>query len=394
MAYIKSNKNQNWLLPLNIKDMIPLDHVCFLVEDFVSGLDFRGFDVCFGGVGAPAYHPRILVKILIQGMLGRERSSRRLAKAVYENFVFMYLSERCKPDFRTISRFRKDNAEFLKVVFKETVGFAVEKDLVDLSCIAIDGSMFKASASKKRSVKREHLDILDKAIDKMIAEDIELDELEDEIYGDKDNGGLTGMDRRDMKRLVREFRDKQKAKEKIKKAKESAEKNNLKKVSLTDPDCRFMQNKKRFTEPSYNTQISVSRNQIILANDVCQAGHDVKQFIPSIEDVKKNVDLPKDTKVTLDCGYSDGDNIKYAEDNNIDLYVPSRAMAQELDGKEQSLNHDMYDYDWEKDEIIENGFRFRNRGYYTRKDRRKIRTFYCPELKKKKDVPYYFKERL
>ena len=141
-------------------------------------------------------------------MLGRERSSRRLAKAVYENFVFMYLSERTKPDFRTIARFRKDNSEFLKGVFKETVSFAVEKNLVDLSCVAIDGSMFKASASKKQSVKKEHLDILDKAVDKMFAEDIELDEVEDELYGDKDNGGLTGMDRRDMKRLVREFRDK------------------------------------------------------------------------------------------------------------------------------------------------------------------------------------------
>ena len=39
MAYIKSSKEQNWLLPLNIKDLIPCDHVCFLVEDFVSGLE-------------------------------------------------------------------------------------------------------------------------------------------------------------------------------------------------------------------------------------------------------------------------------------------------------------------------------------------------------------------
>ena len=41
MAYIASNKDQNWLLPMSIKDMIPKGHICFLVRDFVESLDFR-----------------------------------------------------------------------------------------------------------------------------------------------------------------------------------------------------------------------------------------------------------------------------------------------------------------------------------------------------------------
>lgn len=45
MAYIKSNKNQNWLLPPNVKDMIPKDHICFLVEDVADKLDFSKFDI-------------------------------------------------------------------------------------------------------------------------------------------------------------------------------------------------------------------------------------------------------------------------------------------------------------------------------------------------------------
>ncbi|MBI2661828.1 transposase [Candidatus Woesearchaeota archaeon] len=91
---------------------------------------------------------------------------------------------------------------------------------------------------------------------------------------------------------------------------------------------------------SYNAQLSVDRNQIIIANDVCQDKHDVHQFIPQMKNVKENIKLKKDTKVGVDCGYSDAGNIKFAEDEKIDLYVPSRAQAQEFDGKEQSLNHD------------------------------------------------------
>lgn len=393
MSYIKSNKNQNWLLPLSIKDMISENHICFFVENFVETLDFSDFDLINEGPGHPSYHPRIIMKILIQGMLSRERSSRKLERACHENFVFMYLSEKMFPNFRTIARFRKDNTDFLKIVFKKTVEHADKNKLIDLSFISIDGTMLKASSSKKRTLKKEHVDLLDKAIDKMILDDIELDEKEVELFGEGSDY-LSHMDKRDMKRIVREYRDKEKAKKQINKARIEIENNNLKKVSLTDPECRYMQTKKAFSEPSYNAQLSVSANQIILANDVCQDGHDAHQFIPQMENIKENIKLRKDTKVGVDCGYSDGINIRYAEDNEIDLFVPSRSQAQRFEGKEETLNHDNYLYDWENDVIIEEGNIFKNRGFYTRKDKKKIRTFYCPELKKKKDVPFYFKERL
>jgi transposase len=397
MAYIASNKNQNWLLPLSIKDMIPKGHICFLVEDFVESLDFSNFDLIYEGAGHPAYHPRIIMKILTYGMLCRTRSSRKLAKAAKENIVFMYLAEKVDPDFRTINRFRKNNPEFVKNAFKKTVELAAENKMVDLSFISIDGSTLKAYAGSKRYFDKKALDKLDKAIEKMIEEDIALDDLEDELFGDNASDGLTGMDRKDIKRIVKEYnnsKDKDKIKKNIKKAKNELEKYSLKKVSVSDPEARAMQTKKRFSELSYNAQLSVDKNQIILANDICQDKHDANQFVPQIKNVKENVKLKKNTKVGLDCGFSSGDNIKFAEDNNIDLYVPSRAQAQKFDEKERTLNHDNYEYDKKNDEIIFEGHKYKRSGFYTRKTGKKIWTFYCRELKKKKDIPYYFKERL
>jgi len=396
MAYIKSYKNQNWLLPLSIKDMIPEDHICFLVEEFVESLDFSKFDMIYDGAGHPAYHPRIIMKILIQGMLAGVRSSRKLASACRENLVFMFLAEKVGPDFRTIARFRKDNAGFVKDAFKKTVEIASGHDLVDLSFISIDGSMLKANAGKKRYFNRKGLDSLDKAVEKMIKGDIALDELEDKVFDNREEG-LTGVDRRDLKKIVREYskhENKQQIKKSINQAKNELERHDLKKVSISDPEARMMQNKKRVSELSYNTQFSVSKNQIIIANDVCQDKHDVHQFKPQMKNIEGNIRLRKDTKVGVDCGYSDGENIKFAEDEGIDLYVPSRAQAQEFDDKEQSLNHDNYDYDEERDEIIANGARYRFRGVYTRKNGRRVISYYNPDLKRKKDVPFYFRERL
>ena len=396
MAYITSNKSQNWLLPLSIKDMIPKGHICFMVEEFVDSLDFSNFDMIYDGAGHPAYHPRIIMRVLIMGMLSRVRSSRKLAGAARENFVFMYLAEKVNPNFRTISRFRKDNSEFVKSAFKKTVELANKSKLIDLSFISIDGSMLKAYAGKKRYFDKKGLDKLDKAIDKMVEDDIAIDEIEEQIFGDKEEG-LTGIDERDLKRIVRDYKkseDKKKIKKNIKKAKNELEKYSLKKVSISDPESRMMQNKKGFSELSYNTQISVSRNQIILSNDLCQDKHDAHQFIPQILDVRENIRLRKNTKVALDCGYSDGKNIKFAEDNNINLYVPSRSQAQELEGKEQTLNHDNYEYDPKKDELIVGKYRFYFKGIYARKSGKKIIMYYNDKLKKKKDVPFFFRERL
>jgi len=397
MAYIQSYKNQNWILPPSIQELIPKDHICFLVEDFVESLNFTDFDLIYDGAGAPAYHPRIIMKILIYGSLCRTRSSRKLAKACIENFIFMYLAEKVKPGFRTINRFRKDNLDFVKNAFKKTVELAAKNKILDLSFLSIDGSTFKANAGSKRYFDKKGLDKLDKAIEKMIEEDIALDELEDGLYGDNANDGLTGIDRRDIKKIVREFnqsKDKQKIKKQIEKAKSELEKYDLKKVSISDPESRAMQTKKRFSELSYNVQLSVSKNQIIVANDVCQDKHDVKQFVPQIKNIKDNIEFGEETKIGVDCGYSDAVNIKFAEDEKINLYVPSRAQAQKLDGKEESLNHDNYIYDKKKDAIFCEGHWFRRSGYYQRKDGKKICTFYCKELKKKKDVPFYFRERL
>src|SRR3989344_4186183 len=124
MTYINSYKGQDWLLPTSIKQMISDKHICFFVEEFVDSLDFANFDMIYDAAGHPAYHPRIIMKVIIQGMLSKERSSRKLASACRENFVFMYLAEKVQPNFRTIARFRRNNKSFVKGAFKETISMS------------------------------------------------------------------------------------------------------------------------------------------------------------------------------------------------------------------------------------------------------------------------------
>ena len=403
MVYMNSYKGQNWLIPQSIQDMIPKNHICFFVEEFVDSLDFSEFDMISEGPGHPSYHPRIIMKIIIQGMLSIERSSRKLASACRENFVFMYLAEKVQPEFSTICRFRRNNKEFIKETFKETIELADENGLVDLSLICTDGSKIKANSCKKMCIKKEQLDKLASIIDRMIEEDIKQEEVDRIIHEDKEEN-ISNLEFKNLKGIVKEYRknkNKEKLRERCKKAIEEAEKEpEMKKISISDPECRMMKHSGVNYEPSYNGQFTVdSKNQIIIANDVCQDMSDYCQLKPQLEQVKENIGLKEGTKIDVDCGYSSGDNIKYIEDNKLDGYMPNRTQTREFNDmepmKKEKYRWDDYEYDEDKDEIIFDGARLSYyKTFFYKKDNKRMHEYRTFDKKIIKRVPEFFKERL
>jgi len=115
MVFYKDMRNQNWLFPPNILDLIPENHICFFVDEVVESIDYREIEERYEGAGHPAYHPKIMLKLLIMGTIDGLRSSRKIARAAKENVVYMYLAGNLKPDFRTISDF-KNNPEVVSEV--------------------------------------------------------------------------------------------------------------------------------------------------------------------------------------------------------------------------------------------------------------------------------------
>jgi transposase len=118
MAFYKDLKDQELLLPLNIRDLISENHICFLVDEIIHKMDLSEFEKRYEGAGYPAYHPKMLLKLLILGMIEGIRSSRKIAKNARENVVYMYLAGLLKPDFRTISDFRKNNLNLVMLSFQ------------------------------------------------------------------------------------------------------------------------------------------------------------------------------------------------------------------------------------------------------------------------------------
>src|SRR4030043_1350676 len=314
MAYIQSYKGQSWLLPPSIEDLIPDDHICFLVESLVDSLDYSSFDIRYSGAGHPAYQPRILLKPLIMGVLDRVRSSRRLAKNARENVVYMYLSEKLAPDFRTISDFRKDNPELVKEVFKHTVRFSKEEGLLDLSYLSTDGSKVRANASNRRVLTKEELEVLLRFVDEELEEWAKQDTIEDNAFGEiRGSDQLPKQSKKTIQKAVQYYIKKLKEevpefkkhlKDSLYQAQQEMDDKRLRKVSTTDPGSRFMKNKKGRIELSYNPQITVEKNGFILANDVSQSASDAEQLKPQVLQTEENLDkLPEHVAWSFDAGY-------------------------------------------------------------------------------------------
>ena len=203
MTYIKSNPEQIFLLPTNLRDILPKDHICYLIENIVGQLDYAKFDKKVEGPGNPTYHPRIPLKIIINGICERITSTRKLEKQTYENIVFMYLSENLNPDFHTIAMFRKENHNLIKKCFLQTVTCAKQLDMVNFNKLYLDGIKVKANASKSKSFTKEEIDFLSDFVDKHLEEMDKVDEEEDKKYGDS-NGEPKIPDHLTSRRKLRE----------------------------------------------------------------------------------------------------------------------------------------------------------------------------------------------
>ena len=116
-----------------------------------------------------------------------------------------------------------------------------------------------------------------------------------------------------------------KIKQKLKTADEEIAKNNLTKVSTTDPESRFMPNKKKRIEYSYNAQITTDKEGFVVACETVQDAADTNQLIPQVEQTEQNLgEIPPETKWNADNGYFCTKNIEYMTVKGIDFYVPSQ----------------------------------------------------------------------
>jgi transposase len=151
MAYIQGEgRGQGSLFPVVLDDLVPVDHMCRVIDSFVAKLALSelGFERAQAAeTGRPGYDPRDLLKLYLYGYLNQIRSSRRLEVECRRNVELIWLLGRLYPDYKSISEFRRIHTDAIPAGGAALIRFARSCGLIRGEWIAIDGSKFRAVAS-------------------------------------------------------------------------------------------------------------------------------------------------------------------------------------------------------------------------------------------------------
>ena len=317
-------KDQLHFLPSSLEEYVPEEHLARLIYEVVEGIDTSKIEKKYSKLGQNTYHPRILLKLLFYGYSTGVRSGRKIAALCESDTAFMYLSEMYRPDFRTINDFRKNNLKEIEECFVEIVRICKELGMIKIGRIYIDGSKLRANASAKRTKDKASYEKWLKKTEEEIREILEeaeaTDRKEDMKYGDKRGDELPEGIRR-----------KEALKAKIEKVLTEFKKED-KKINLTDSDSRFMKERKGVITPSYNCQVSVTEEQVIVGAEVVVDGNDRKQLVPMIEETEEVAEEDVE-EVVADSGYGSYDNYEYLSDKKKEGYIPDQYFEKDKNGE-------------------------------------------------------------
>lgn len=149
-------RDQEFLLPPNMAEWLPEDHLVWFVLDVLDQLDTSRFHANrrLGGVGRRGYDPDMLLALLIYAYAVGERSSRRIERLCVDHVAFRVLCGQDGPDHSTIARFRAEHHHGFVDLFAQVLRLCSAAGMVKVGVVSIDGTKIAANASK--SANRSH----------------------------------------------------------------------------------------------------------------------------------------------------------------------------------------------------------------------------------------------
>jgi len=346
---------QLYWMPPSILDWVDEEGLARFVYDTIKVLDeagklkglYEGY--AENGVGGEAYHPIMLLSVLLYAYCVGITSSRKIATALEGDVNFRFLSGNQQPDFRTVSDFRNRHIGVFEEVFVALLRLCKEVGLVKVGRVSLDGTKIEANAALDQNRTKEGIE---KEVKKILEEAEKVDKEEDEQYGKENRGDELPKDLqssslrleklKNAHRILseREAEQKQKQVEKIE-VREQEEKttgkkkrgrkpktpeaavDKEKKVNLTDSDSRIQKTAKGYIQ-GYNAQIGVdTQSQVIVGQDVTEEENDLHQLKPMTEKIEKQAG-EKPQELLADAGYSSDENLEMGAEKEIELFIPDK----------------------------------------------------------------------
>ena len=428
--------NMNQLkLPIDLEIDIEENHLVKIINSAIERMDLSILINQYKGGGTSAYHPIMMLKVLVYAYTQKIYTARKIAKALRENIHFMWISGKQTPNFRTINLFRSTKMkDIIDEVFVQVMELLLEEGLVHLQDYFLDGTKIESKANKYTFVWKKGMDKnkskLENKIRELISQIDYLNDKENAEYGEKDLEELSEhpISSKKIEDLAKRINERIKEKQSIKnqektksnkkpksnkKSQEKIEKkilrilekdciprlkkyeeqekilNGRNSYSKTDTDATFMRMKEDHMlngqlKPGYNVQIG-TENQFILNYSIHQDAGDTSTLVDNLEKFKM-LYKKYPNRVIADSGYGSEENYEYLKEKEIDGYVKYNYFHKE---QKKSFKKELYrvenlNYDKERDEYIcPNDKRLKYDETITKKSKlgyeKKIRRYVCED---------------
>jgi transposase len=181
-GYIPLDRDQRFLLPPDMREWLPADHLVWWLLEVVDRLDTSVFHQHrrLGGQGRAGYDPDMLLSLLVYAYCHRVRSSRQIERLCHTDVAFRVICAGPIPDHSTIARFRQEYDRAAQAMFVQVLELCVRAGLGRVGVVALDGTKISADASIGANRSRGWL--VDQ-VAAMFADADATDRAEDDRYG-------------------------------------------------------------------------------------------------------------------------------------------------------------------------------------------------------------------
>jgi transposase len=178
--FIEGCREQGFLLPPDVREWLPADHLAWFVIDAVAEMDLSALYGAYraDGHGRAAYEPSLMVALVLYAFAGGQRSSRVIERHCRQDVAYRVITGNLIPDHATIARFICRHERALGELFGEVLRLCDRAGLVKPGVVSIDGTRIAGNASPELNYK------FDQIAREIVAEARATDEAEDELYGE------------------------------------------------------------------------------------------------------------------------------------------------------------------------------------------------------------------
>lgn len=315
--YTPYNRRQMYLLPPDMKDWLPGDHLVWFLIEALEQLDLSTFHAAYraNGQGGQAHHPAMMLAVLLYGYCLGVRSSRELERLCLESVPYRILAGDTAPDHCAFARFRQRHASAMTILFVEILRLCAAAGIVRVGRVNLDGTKMKARASL--AANRTEAKLAEE-IERMLAEAAAKDAEEDAVYGTDRRGDelpealrtregrlqrlreaqarlererLEAEDEQRKKLEERERDEQTTGKKKRGRAPKSVakvgEEQANRRANVTAPETRMLKTRSGYVQ-GFNAQAVCTDEQIIVAAEVTQQENDQGWFHPMLEQAQGN----------------------------------------------------------------------------------------------------------